>query len=92
MMRRVPAREKPTGALAPHFGWLVGVGPGAGLGLMFIATGLSGALIGFGGYLFRTLCCVEEELPDYDETGETADAEAGYMPETPAAVAQEQTL
>jgi len=59
---------------------------------MFVGTGLGGALIGFGGYLFRTLRCVEEDLPDFDETAEAADADAGYMPGTPDAIAQEQIV
>jgi MFS transporter, DHA3 family, macrolide efflux protein len=56
----------PGGALAPTFGWLVGTGPGAGIGLMFAGTALLGGLMSFSGYLFRSVRRVEEELPDYD--------------------------
>jgi DHA3 family macrolide efflux protein-like MFS transporter len=52
------------GWLAPYLGWLVGTGPGAGMGLMFIFTFLGGMLIGFGGYAFASLRNVESDLPD----------------------------
>jgi MFS transporter, DHA3 family, macrolide efflux protein len=52
------------GWLAPYFGWLVGTGPGAGMGLMFIFTFLGGILVGFGGYAFASLRNVERDLPD----------------------------
>jgi hypothetical protein len=45
----------PTGALAVPFGWLVGVGPGAGCSLLFIAPALLGSMVCFGGYLFPAL-------------------------------------
>jgi MFS family permease len=41
----------PGGALAPVFGGLVGTGPGAGMGLMFICTALMGTAISLSGYL-----------------------------------------
>lgn len=64
----------PAGALAPGFGWLVGTGPGAGIGLMFVGTAILGALMSFGGYLFPAIRNVEQALPDHDEgaAGETA--------------------
>lgn len=61
-----PAMQ-PGGLLAPYFGWLVGAGPGAGIALMFVGTAVLGAVMSLGGYLFRPVRCVEEELPDYDE-------------------------
>jgi MFS transporter, DHA3 family, macrolide efflux protein len=60
-----PAMQ-PDGALAPLFGWLVGTGPGAGIGLMFVGTAVLGALMSFSGYLFRSIRCVEDDLPDHD--------------------------
>jgi hypothetical protein len=66
-----PAMQ-PSGLLAPHLGWLVGTGPGAGIGLMFVFTGISGALMSFSGYLFRSVRCVEQELPDHDLVPEEA--------------------
>jgi MFS family permease len=70
-----PAMQ-PAGALAPVFGWLVGTGPGAGIGLMFAATAILGALMSFSGYLFRAIRCVEDDLPDHDETPTVTQAEA----------------
>ena len=54
------------GALAPVFGWLVGVGPGKGISLLFLLMGLFGAVMGFGGYLVRDVRNVEEIIPDHD--------------------------
>ncbi|MEZ4642202.1 MAG: MFS transporter [Chloroflexota bacterium] len=64
------------GAWVGTFGWLVGTGPGAGMGLMFVITGLAGALIGLSGYLFPVIRHAETLLPDHvaatDEGEETA--------------------
>lgn len=56
------------GSLAPLFGWLTGVGPGAGISLMFILAGLMGALIGALGYLVPNIRNVETIIPDHDIT------------------------
>lgn len=69
-----PAMQ-PGGVLTPFLGWLVGVGPGAGIGLMFVGTALCGALMSCGGYLAPALRNVETELPDHDQL-EVAPAEA----------------
>ena len=61
------------GKLAPVFGGLVGTGPGAGMGLLFILAGLGGALAGLSGYFVRRIRDAELILPDYDES-------AGAMP------------
>jgi MFS family permease len=66
-----PAMQ-PGGPLVPLFGWLVGVGPGAGIALMFVFTAIVGALMSFSGYLFRAIRRVEEELPDHDHTPTSA--------------------
>jgi hypothetical protein len=60
-----PAMQ-PGGALTPLFGWLVGTGPGAGIGLMFVGTAICGTVMSCSGYLFRAIRCVEDELPDHD--------------------------
>jgi MFS family permease len=54
------------GNLAPLFGWLVGSGTGAGMGLQFAVTGLLAALAGLGGYLFPVVRNAEDILPDHD--------------------------
>ncbi len=60
------------GSLAVTFGWLVGTGPGAGIGLMFAITGILGALVGFSGYLFPAIRNAEDILPDHDVGREVA--------------------
>lgn len=56
-----PAMQ-PGGALAPVFGGLVGVGPGAGMGLLLAGCGLLMALIGLSGYLLGAVRQVEVAL------------------------------
>jgi MFS transporter, DHA3 family, macrolide efflux protein len=48
------------------FGWLVGTGPGAGIGLMMVLSGLAAAVIGLGGYMIPAIRNVEDILPDFD--------------------------
>ncbi len=55
------------GSLTGVFGGMVGVGPGAGMGLMFLCTCIIGTLFCLSGYLYRPLRRVEDDLPDYDE-------------------------
>lgn len=64
-----PAMQE-GGALAPIFGNLVGVGPGAGMALIFILAGLAAALVGLGGYLFSPVRNAEDLLPDHDQAAE----------------------
>jgi MFS family permease len=54
------------GGLTGAFGWLVGTGPGAGMGLLIIATGLLSAVVGLGGYFFPPVRDAETILPDHD--------------------------
>ena len=54
------------GAVAATFGPLVGTGPGAGMGLMVVASGLIGAAVGLIGYLVPAVRNVETLLPDFD--------------------------
>ncbi len=56
----------PGGALVGVFGGLVGTGPGAGMGLMFLVTCLGGTLLCLSGYAIRPVRRVEIELPDFD--------------------------
>lgn len=53
------------GALAGNIGSVIGVGPGRGVGLMYIVTGLLTALLGVIGYLAPRVRNIETELPDY---------------------------
>ncbi|MCI0549801.1 MAG: MFS transporter [Anaerolineae bacterium] len=53
------------GPLANIFGWLVGVGPGSGFGLMILLCGIGGTLIGLSGYLIPAIRNVDQFLPDY---------------------------
>ncbi len=57
---------QPAGALASVFGGLLGTGPGAGMALMMVLSGLLGAAIGLSGYLFPAIRDVETILPDHD--------------------------
>jgi DHA3 family macrolide efflux protein-like MFS transporter len=56
----------PNGALSDMFAWLVGAGPGAGMGLMLVISGLLGTAVGLGGYAFRVVRDAEDILPDHD--------------------------
>jgi DHA3 family macrolide efflux protein-like MFS transporter len=53
------------GPLSEGFGWLVGVGPGAGIALMFVGTSVLGTTMSLSGYLFRSVRDVETEIPDH---------------------------
>jgi len=55
---------------------LVGSGPGAGMGLMFVLAGLAGAAAAVGGWLYRPVREVETLLPDPEPVG----TEAGPTP------------
>jgi len=56
----------PGGALAPTFGFLVGVGPGAGIALMLVLFGVIGTFVGIGAYAVRAVRYAEDLLPDHD--------------------------
>jgi MFS family permease len=57
---------KPGGSLSPVLGWLIGTGPGTGMALMFLITGIVGSLIGLGAYTVRAVRDAEDILPDHD--------------------------
>ncbi len=72
---------QPGGGLASSLGWLVGTGPGAGTGLLFVICGLLASLVGVGGYLFPILRDAEKLLPDHDQPVEAGGAaEVGPEP------------
>jgi hypothetical protein len=56
----------PGGNLSPLFGRLIGTGPGSGMALMFLITGIVGAFVGFGAYSIHAIRDVEDILPDHD--------------------------
>jgi DHA3 family macrolide efflux protein-like MFS transporter len=52
------------GPLSGTVGRVIGVGPGRGIGMLFIVLGLCVCLTALAGYLYHPLRMVEEELPD----------------------------
>jgi len=56
---------KGGGGLAALFGWLVGTGPGAGMGLLIVACGLGGMAVALVGYLVPAVRHAETRLPDH---------------------------
>lgn len=60
----------PGGALADTFGWLVGTGAGAGMGLLMLVSGVLVAAVGFGSYLFPVVRNAEDLLPDHQQSAE----------------------
>lgn len=64
------------GALAGSVGQIIGIGPGRGIGLLFIVMGVLTILAAVAGYLYPRLRLLEQELPDmvsddeeYDNSG-----------------------
>jgi len=65
------------GGLVPMFGWLVGTGPGAGMSVMFVITGILGALVGLVACSIHVIRNAEDILPDHDaKTAMSAKANA----------------
>jgi len=60
-----PAARAGTG-LPAVFAWLVGAGPGAGMGLLLVICGTLSMLIGLAGYFVPTIYNAETLLPDHD--------------------------
>lgn len=56
-----------TSNLSETFGWLVGIGPGAGMGLIIFFCGFGGALAGLAGYFIPAIHNAETILPDHDQ-------------------------
>jgi MFS family permease len=54
-----------NGMFSNMFGWLVGTGAGAGMSLMFVLTGILGAVIGLGAYAIHAIRDAEDILPDH---------------------------
>lgn len=60
-----PAARAGTG-LPAAFSWLVGTGPGSGMGLLIVFCGLVGVLVGVMGYFVPAIYNAETILPDHD--------------------------
>lgn len=65
-----PAMQ-PDGALASVFGGLIGTGPGAGMGLLFVLVGLLSLAMTFVAYMTPMIRQVEDRIPDFDAAAET---------------------
>ena len=65
MRRRLQPRRQSGGWVYETFHALVGQGPGAGMSVIVLVTGLLAASVGFGGYAFRTVRDAERLLPDH---------------------------
>lgn len=69
-----------SGAFANSLAWLVGTGPGAGMGLQLAIFGMGGALAGLCGFLFKATRDAERLLPDHTQaTGEVVSEDASEM-------------
>jgi hypothetical protein len=55
------------GALSNTFGWLVGTGPGAGMGIIIFFCGLASVLVGITGYFIEPIRNAETILSDHDQ-------------------------
>ncbi len=61
-----PAMRSESG-LASLFGWLVGTGPGAGMGLLMVICGLGAMLVPVVSYFVPAIRNAEMLLPDHDQ-------------------------
>jgi MFS transporter, DHA3 family, macrolide efflux protein len=59
--------------LSNTFGWLVGTGPGAGMGLLLVICGILASLVGLAGYFIPAVRSAEDLLPDHDQSPVTAE-------------------
>ncbi len=83
-----PGLSSADGSLAATFGPLVGVGPGAGMSLMFIIAGFLTLIVGVVGYLTPVIRNAEDILPDHDarpvDAAAPATADVGLVVDVPA--------
>ena len=64
-----PLMMDATGPLA----WLVGSGPGAGMGLLIVISGVIGVIVTVLAYSSRSIRNIEDILPDFDEDEQDAE-------------------
>jgi len=75
------------GALSRLFGPLVGTGPGAGMGLMFVVSGILGIVVGCVGYLIPAVRHAEDRIPDHDPSEPAPAWPRGYIRVPPRSTA-----
>lgn len=68
-----PAARAGAG-LPSAFSWLVGTGPGSGMGLLIFICGLGASLVGLTGYFIHPIRNAETILPDHDALPEVEPA------------------
>jgi len=56
-----------NGSLVEQFSGLVGTGPGAGMGLMFVCTSIMGVTVSLVFYAIPAIRKVEDDLPDFED-------------------------
>lgn len=74
----------PGGRLADAFGWLVGTGPGAGMGLLTVLDGAVCGLILLGGFLLPAVRNIEALIPDHDAVSTSVPAKTSEPEKRPA--------
>ena len=52
--------------LAQSLDWLIPIGPGAGMALMFVISGVLATLVGLSGYTVTVVRHIETIIPDHD--------------------------
>ena len=76
-----PAMQE-GGALAGAFGWLVGTGSGAGMGLMMVVSGLFVTLVALGAFSNPVVRNAEDLLPDHEQMAPSPDSSEAASAET----------
>ena len=54
------------------FGWLVGAGPGSGMGLLMVFAGAAGVILGLSGFIVPAIRDLEQRIPDCEPPPEPA--------------------
>jgi hypothetical protein len=79
----------PGGSLAPAFGELTYIGPGAGIALIFVITGILCVMIGVFDYVFPAVRNVEDIIPDHDAQAKQSPEVAEVLVKTDARPVEE---
>jgi hypothetical protein len=67
----------PGSLFVDSFGWLVGTGPGAGIGLLFVFVGLVVTFVSLCGYAVGAVRDAEKSVPDYDGIQDESSSRSG---------------